>query len=56
MLSLTTIRKAMDAHQPELVEPAARRATGAMVLHESTYVAGAEVLLIDRARREGDPW
>ncbi len=56
MLSLPTIQRALDAHEPELVEVAPRRAAVAMVLHQPDSGAGVEVLLIERARREGDPW
>jgi len=55
MPSLDEIRRALAAHAPELVaDPPARRAAVAMCLRERA--GAAEVLFIERARREGDPW
>src|SRR5262245_56576031 len=55
MPSLDQIRRALSAHAPEVVPDAsARRAAVAMCLCELN--GAAEVLFIERARREGDPW
>jgi 8-oxo-dGTP pyrophosphatase MutT (NUDIX family) len=55
MPSLDEIRRALAARAPEVASHAgARRAAVAMCLRERG--ASAEVLLIERARREGDPW
>ncbi len=55
MPSLEEIRRALAAHAPEVAPDAsARRAAVAMCLRERG--AAAEVLFIERARREGDPW
>jgi 8-oxo-dGTP pyrophosphatase MutT (NUDIX family) len=52
--SLDQIRAALAAREPEIVPDAsARRAAVAVCLREGR---GVEVLLIERARREGDPW
>ncbi len=55
MPSLDEIRRTLGAHQPNALEPGARaQAAVAMLLRE---VAGApQVLFIERALREGDPW
>ncbi len=55
MPSLDEIRRALGAHQPSALDPDARaQAAVAMLLCE---VAGApQVLFIERALREGDPW
>ncbi len=55
MPGLEDIRRAFERHEPELIErPDARRAAVAMVLRESGD--RPEVLFIERARHEGDPW
>ena len=58
MPSLVEIRSALAAHRPRLVDAlpdgAARGAAVAMCLCERR--GEAEVLFIERARREGDPW
>ena len=55
MPSLDEIRCALAAHAPEVVpEATAHRAAVAMCLCERG--GAAEVLFIERARREGDPW
>lgn len=53
MPSLELIRSRIAAHRPEQVE-APRRAAVAMVLCERD--PGPEVLFIERARHEADPW
>jgi 8-oxo-dGTP pyrophosphatase MutT (NUDIX family) len=54
MPSLDEIRRALAARAPELAsDPSSQRAAVAICLRERR---GAEVLLIERARREGDPW
>ena len=56
MPSLDEIRRALTVRAPELVAPdaGARRAAVAMCLRERG--AAVDVLFIERARREGDPW
>lgn len=58
MLDLGTVRKTLLRHQPSLEEPppgTGTEAAVALVLHEP---AGRppEILFIERALREGDPW
>jgi len=55
MPSLDEIRRALAVHEPRRIEPGAHgQAAVALALRES---GGApEVLLIERARSEGDPW
>ena len=49
------IRQSLEGHEPALLSVAqVRHAAVAMVLTEGD--AGAEVLFIERARHEGDPW
>lgn len=49
------IRLALAARPPQLVaDPARPRAAVAVVLRDAAH--GSDVLLIERARREGDPW
>lgn len=55
MPTLADIRRALLAHRPTLVSAeSARRAAVAMVLRDDA--GPVEVLLIERASREGDPW
>jgi 8-oxo-dGTP pyrophosphatase MutT (NUDIX family) len=55
MPSLDEIRRGLDAREPVRVsEDGVWRAAVAMVLRRAR--AGTEVLLIERALREGDPW
>jgi 8-oxo-dGTP pyrophosphatase MutT (NUDIX family) len=55
MPRLIDIREALSDHEPEtLTSPSRQGAAVAMVLRESAGVP--EVLFIERARREGDPW
>lgn len=61
MPSLDQIRRALAAREPQLQpgDPALRHAAVAMILRPlvASHGAGAsEVLLIERAEREGDPW
>lgn len=61
MVDLDGIRHALARHQPRLVrEPARSRAAVAMVLRERAGVGtrgrSPEVLFIERARHDGDPW
>lgn len=54
-LDLDRIRHALRAHRPRLMGPyARRRAAVAAILRDDGY--GPELLLIERARRAGDPW
>ncbi len=55
MLSVETIREVLRGHRAdELDEPGASRAAVAMVFRERER--GPELLFIERARRDGDPW
>jgi 8-oxo-dGTP pyrophosphatase MutT (NUDIX family) len=55
MSALEEIRAAFAGHAPRLVRPdGRRRAAVAMILRGTS--ASSEVLLIERARRAGDPW
>ncbi len=55
MPGLEHIRTAFSGHEPELIErPTGRRAAVAVVLREID--GRPEVLLIERATKEGDPW
>jgi ADP-ribose pyrophosphatase YjhB (NUDIX family) len=50
------IRRALTAHQPTLRErESARRASVALVLRDAG-ASGSEILFIERAEKEGDPW
>jgi 8-oxo-dGTP pyrophosphatase MutT (NUDIX family) len=52
---LDEIRRALAAHEPVVLSPeGARRAAVAMVLRDRP--AGPDVLFIERARNEADPW
>lgn len=55
MPHLDEIRAALGAHQPRVLSVVGRRQAGvAMVLRGNANAP--EVLLIERSRREGDPW
>ncbi len=55
MVSLDAIREALREHRHEtLVDPGAPRAAVAMVFREQP--GAPELLFIERATREGDPW
>ncbi|MGI9591593.1 MAG: NUDIX hydrolase [Myxococcota bacterium] len=55
MPSLDQIRVALSGHEPAVFEAGGlRQAAVAMVLRDAP--AGPEVLFIERAEREGDPW
>ncbi|MCC6639931.1 MAG: CoA pyrophosphatase [Deltaproteobacteria bacterium] len=55
MLDLSRVRAALAAYEPSLIdEKGVRHASVAMVLRPAA--AAPEVLLIERARRAGDPW
>ena len=55
--SLDEIRRRVAAYQPELVEGSDRaRAAVAVILRRNRERSGAELLFIERAKREGDPW
>jgi len=53
MATLRDIRSGLASHSPLLLEGSSRAAV-AMVLRERAH--GPEVLLIERSRKEGDPW
>lgn len=53
MATIDEIRAAFETHSPVLIEGSMRAAV-AMVLRERAH--GPEVLLIERAEIEGDPW
>ncbi len=55
MVTLEKIRESLAAHRPEVVSVAQRQhAAVAAVLHEADE--GMEVLFIERAKRDSDPW
>jgi len=55
VLTLDEIRRALTAHEPVTLDTCGKRpAAVAMVLRHGSR--GPEVLLIERAAREGDPW
>ncbi len=55
MVSLPAIREAFRDHRPEEIDdPDAPRAAVAMVFRERD--GGPELLFIERAQRDGDPW
>jgi 8-oxo-dGTP pyrophosphatase MutT (NUDIX family) len=55
VFSLAKIQKALGDHRPQLIEGEARgRAAVAVVLRDDA--GPMELLFIERARREGDPW
>ena len=55
MPSLVEIRRALAAHAPNELEPgASHQAAVALVLREGE--SAPEMLFIERAQREGDPW
>ncbi len=57
MPSLDEIRRRVSAYRPELVEASDRpRAAVAVILRRTSERNGAELLFIERAKREGDPW
>lgn len=55
MISLDEIRRALASHAPDAIDAeGAAQAAVALVLREGR--AGPDLLLIERAAREGDPW
>jgi 8-oxo-dGTP pyrophosphatase MutT (NUDIX family) len=54
MPSLDAIRSALAAHEPRRIEPDRGHAAVALALRPGG--GGPQVLLIERARCEGDPW
>jgi len=48
------IRRRLAAHAPRILQPTAKHAAVAAVLHESA--AGTELLFIERAEHPHDPW
>ncbi|MCA9510428.1 MAG: CoA pyrophosphatase [Myxococcales bacterium] len=59
MVELDAVRRALARHEPLLLRDAARsQAAVAMILREGGRAAGSapEVLFIERARHDGDPW
>ena len=54
MPTIDRIRDSLAGHEARLVDQHMRRAAVAMVLRET--LAGPEVLFIERAVHEGDPW
>jgi 8-oxo-dGTP pyrophosphatase MutT (NUDIX family) len=53
-LDLDEIRRRLAAHAPRIIQPTAKHAAVAAVLHESD--AGSELLFIERAEHPLDPW
>ena len=55
-MDIQTISRRVAAHEPELFtpEPDTRQAAVAVILRERPY--GSDVLFIQRAERDGDPW
>ena len=54
-MNLSQVRKLVQNHSPVLVDSANKRpAAVALILQEGGN--GAEILFIERARRDGDPW
>jgi 8-oxo-dGTP pyrophosphatase MutT (NUDIX family) len=56
MLTVEMIRRRLAEAAPDLISDAGQRAAVAMILHQPSPEAAAEILLIERAHREGDPW
>ena len=55
MVGIDEIARALASHEPELMSGEGKQlAAVAMILRERA--AGAEVLFIERAQHEGDPW
>src|SRR5436190_20285034 len=55
VITLAAVRRALVGHQPQPAQaPGARPAAVSLVLLDGP--AGAEILLIKRAERAGDPW
>src|SRR5438045_5900174 len=55
VITLAAVRRALVGHQPQPAQaPGARPAAVSLVLVEGAE--GAEILLIKRAERAGDPW
>jgi 8-oxo-dGTP pyrophosphatase MutT (NUDIX family) len=55
--TFAAMKSLIPAYEPELVEPGdRRRAAVAVILREGAGGGGAELLFIERATREGDPW
>ena len=55
MLSFDDIQRILDAHQPVLM-PRDLRTQAAVSLILRTTTVGPEILFIERARHDGDPW
>jgi 8-oxo-dGTP pyrophosphatase MutT (NUDIX family) len=53
-LPLDEIRRALAAHAPRIIQPTAKHAAVAAVLHETA--GGTDLLFIERAEHPGDPW
>ncbi len=56
MPTLADIRRALGTHAPRVLPRAERHAAVAIVLHEADTATGSEVLFIERAQRDDDPW
>jgi len=59
MYTTTKIREALEAHRPSLVTPGknTRQAAVAVILREDNEQSGqSDLLFIQRANRDGDPW
>jgi ADP-ribose pyrophosphatase YjhB (NUDIX family) len=56
VFTLTHIKKVMAQHEPDFVEPkpSTRQAAVAIIMRETN--AGPEMLFIQRAEQDGDPW
>jgi 8-oxo-dGTP pyrophosphatase MutT (NUDIX family) len=55
VLRLDEIRRALSAYQPTLAKQESARASVALVLREVS-AHGPEILFIERAEKDGDPW
>jgi len=56
MRSLSEIRGRLTDHRPAVLPLAGRRQAAVAALLRENMGRGTEILLIERARRRGDPW
>jgi 8-oxo-dGTP pyrophosphatase MutT (NUDIX family) len=54
VLTLAEVRRLLAAHAPRILQPTAKHAAVAAVLHEAPH--GPELLFIERAEHPLDPW